>query len=127
MGRTLEDILRSCQLFAEVDDQRRQRLAALSLIREFSKGQSIFRQLSLRCHLKLIGGPFELVEQNNGFLILPAFQELVCPFELLPFKLLLPTGFFFLQTNCLLSDESLFFDYRKRVSLSGIRPLKGDQ
>ncbi len=44
MGRTIEEILSRCQLFAEVDAQRRQRLADMSMACQFSKQQMIFRQ-----------------------------------------------------------------------------------
>lgn len=43
MVTTAESILASCQLFAQVDPPRRQRLAGLSLVRKYAKGALIFR------------------------------------------------------------------------------------
>ena len=42
--RKIEQVLSGCQLFAEVDAERRRQLAAVSLVRRFAKGQAIFRQ-----------------------------------------------------------------------------------
>lgn len=44
MSREAEDILRNCQLFAEVDAQRRAHLAGMTKIRRFGKQQMIFHQ-----------------------------------------------------------------------------------
>lgn len=44
MSRSIEDILGACQLFGEVDPDRRQRLAELSIIRRYAKQEMIFRQ-----------------------------------------------------------------------------------
>ncbi len=44
MKRPAVEILSRCQLFAEVDVERRERLAALSTVRQFAKQQMIFHQ-----------------------------------------------------------------------------------
>ena len=44
MTRKVEDILSSCQLFAEVDRARREKLAGMSVVCHFAKQQMIFRQ-----------------------------------------------------------------------------------
>jgi len=44
VSQTIEQILSRCKMFAEVDAERRRRLAEISLIRKFTKGQLIFRQ-----------------------------------------------------------------------------------
>lgn len=44
MSQATEQILGRCKMFAEVDADRRRRLAEMSLIRKFSKGELIFRQ-----------------------------------------------------------------------------------
>jgi len=42
LSKNLEDILGRCQLFAQVDPLRKQRLAGVSLLRRFPKGAHIF-------------------------------------------------------------------------------------
>ena len=44
MSETIDDILSRCQLFAQVDPERRRRLVGVSRIRKFSKGIHIFRE-----------------------------------------------------------------------------------
>lgn len=44
MSQAVELILSRCKMFAEVDVERRRRLAEISLIRKFTKGELIFRQ-----------------------------------------------------------------------------------
>jgi CRP/FNR family transcriptional regulator, dissimilatory nitrate respiration regulator len=44
VSETLEDILSRCQLFVQVDPERRRRLAGISRIRKFAKGTHIFHE-----------------------------------------------------------------------------------
>ena len=44
MGRAIDEILGSCQLFTAVDSERRKKLASISSVRKFAKQQMIFRQ-----------------------------------------------------------------------------------
>jgi CRP/FNR family transcriptional regulator len=44
MRHHIQDILSRCQLFAEVDEQRRAKLAGMSVLRHFNRQQMIFHQ-----------------------------------------------------------------------------------
>ncbi len=44
MSRTVEEVIRNCQLFTEVAPERRQKLAEISRVCEFGRQQLVFRQ-----------------------------------------------------------------------------------
>ena len=44
MGRSVEEIIQNCQLFAEVDPVRCRKLAEISRVCQFAKQQMVFRQ-----------------------------------------------------------------------------------
>ncbi len=44
MGRAAEEIIRNCQLFAEVDPSRCRKLAEISRVHEYAKQQMVFDQ-----------------------------------------------------------------------------------